>query len=99
MATEEGVKGVDHGVRLAAQSHQVIDELSNVIVEATQSSMQMAAGGQQQLTGIEQLALAMQSIHQATLQSLASTRQAEKAAQNLNDLASQLAAAIARYNL
>ena len=43
------------------------------------------AGGQQQAAGVEQIAMAMQNINQATLQSLASTRQAEKAAQDLNN--------------
>jgi methyl-accepting chemotaxis protein len=49
--------------------------------------MQMVAGGRQQAAGVEQIAVAMQKINQATVRSLSSTRQAEKAAQNLNELA------------
>ncbi len=52
--------------------------------------MQMAAGGRQQVSGMEQIAAAMQSINQGTLQSLASTRQAERATGDLNELAQQL---------
>jgi methyl-accepting chemotaxis protein len=48
---------------------------------------------------VEQIALAMQNINQATVQSLASTRQAEKAAQDLNDLARSLTETVERYQL
>ena len=90
MATEEGTKGVDRGVQLAAQARQAIEQLSAVINESAQVAMQVVAGGRQQVSGVEQIALAMQSINQATLQSLSSTRQAERAAQNLNELARSL---------
>ena len=59
----------------------------------------MVAGGRQQATGIEQIALAMQNINQATGQSLASTRQAEKSAQSLNELARSLSQTVAQYQL
>jgi len=99
MATEEGTKGVDHGVSLAAQAQAALEQLSNVINEASSSARQMAASGQQQATGVEQVVLAMRNINQATIQSLASTRQAEKAAQNLNELSSQLNSMVSRYEL
>lgn len=99
MATEEGTKGVDRGVQLAVQTQKSIEQLAQVINETAQSAMQMAAGSQQQMTGVEQVAMAMQNINQATLQSLASTRQAEKAAQNLNELSQHLAEVVAIYRL
>jgi methyl-accepting chemotaxis protein len=57
----------------------------------------MVAGGQQQAAGVEQIALAMNNINQATHQSLASIRQAERAAQDLNELASKLAQIVDQY--
>ena len=48
-------------------------------------------------SGIEQIAGAMQSLKLATAQGLASTRQTEKAAQDLNGLAKELSAVIAVY--
>lgn len=99
MATEEGTKGVDQGVKLAAQTRESIDQLSGVISESAQAALQVVAGGQQQATGIDQVALAMTNINQATVQSLASTRQAEKAAQNLNELARRLTETLAHYRL
>jgi methyl-accepting chemotaxis protein len=94
MATEEGTKVVDEGMRLAAQAGGVIDQLASAIDEAAQTAAQVRAGGQQQATGVEQIVLAMQNINQATVQTLATTRQSEKAAQDLNDLALRLAETI-----
>ncbi len=99
MVTEEGTKGVDRGVKLAAQSQEAISQLGSVIKESAQAAMQVMAGGQQQATGIEQIALAMSNINQVTVQTLASTRQAEKAAQNLNELAGHLTQVVDRYRL
>ncbi len=97
MATEEGTKGVDLGVQLVAQTRDAIQQLSAVIAESAQTATQVVSGGQQQLTGIEQIAIAMQNINQVTMQSLASTRQAEKSAQNLSELARSLADTVAQY--
>ncbi len=97
MATEEGTKGVDHGVQLAAQAREAIEQLGAVINELAQIATQVVAGGQQQLTGIEQIAQAMQNINQVTMQSLASTRQAEKSAQNLNEMSRTMTGAVAQY--
>jgi methyl-accepting chemotaxis protein len=99
MATEEGIKGVDKGVRLAADAQQAIEQLSCAIAEAAQVAMQLTAGGRQQVVGMEQISLAIGSIHQATLQSLSSTRQAEKAAQDLNEMAGSLLDNVGQYRL
>ena len=97
MATEEGTKVVDEGLILATQTGEVIQQLAGAIDEAVQTSMQVRAGGQQQATGIEQIALAMQNINQATVENLASTRQTERAAQELNDLAHRLTVTVEQY--
>ncbi len=99
MATEEGTKRVDAGVALVAQTRQAIEQLSGVINESAQAATQMVAGGRQQVSGVDQIALAMRNINQATMQSLASTRQAEKSAQSLNELARSLTQTVAQYKL
>ncbi len=99
MATEEGTKGADEGVALAAQAGETIEQLAGVIEESAQAAMQLVAGGRQQASGVEQVSLAMQNINQATAQSLASTREAERAAQDLNGLAHRLSEIVARYQL
>jgi hypothetical protein len=80
MATEEGTKGVDDGMQLAVQAGEAIGKLGAVIDESAQAATQVVAGGRQQVAGVEQIALAMQNINHATAQSIATTRQAEKAA-------------------
>ncbi len=99
MATEEGTKGVDEGVRLAAQAQRAINQMYQVISESAQAAAQVLAGARQQVTGVEQVALAMQNINQATVQSLASTRQAERAAQDLNALAAALMQTVKQYRV
>jgi methyl-accepting chemotaxis protein len=97
MATEEGTKGVERGVQLSVQARDALEQLTAVINESAQIATQVVAGGHQQQTGVEQIALAMQNINQATVQSLASTRQAEKSAQNLNELARKMNETVAQY--
>jgi methyl-accepting chemotaxis protein len=99
MATEEGTKVVEEGVKLTAHTLGTIEELAVVIDESSQAAMQMMAGGRQQVSGIEQIALAMQNINQATAQGLDSTRQAEKAVQELNELARSLTNIVEQYQL
>lgn len=99
MATEEGIKVVDNGVQLVAQASEAIEQLADVIGESAQVSMQMMAGGRQQASGVEQIAVAMQNINQVTVQGLVSTQQAEKAAQDLNDLARSLTEIVEQYQL
>ncbi len=99
MATEEGSKGVDAGVHLAAQVRESIETLSGAVTEATQVATQVVASGRQLQTGIEQITIAIQQISQVTVQGLTSTRQTERAAQNLNELALRLNEDIAQYEL
>jgi methyl-accepting chemotaxis protein len=98
MATEEGTKSVDEGVSLATQAGEAIEQLTGVIEESAQAAMQLVAGGRQQASGVEQVALAMQNINQATVQSLSSTRETEKAARDLKDLSSRLSKTVAQYD-
>jgi methyl-accepting chemotaxis protein len=99
MATEEGTKGLGKGVRLATEAQGVLEQLAIVIDESAQVARQVVAGGRQQATGVEQIAMAMQNINQAAVQNLASTRQTERAARNLSELASNLTETVERYQL
>jgi methyl-accepting chemotaxis protein len=68
-------------------------------VEAAQAATQIAASSQQQLVGMDQVALAMENIKQASVQNVASTKQAETAAQNLHELGQKLKQVIDRYKV
>ncbi len=99
MATEEGTKGVDEGMQLTGQAGETIKQLAGSISDSANAAQQIVASAQQQTTGMEQIALAMDNINQATIQNLASIRQAEKSAQDLSGVAQQLEALVATYKL
>lgn len=99
MATEEGTKQVDDGVELTKQAGETIQQLAESIGLSASVAQQIVASAQQQTTGVDQIVLAMENINHATLQNIASTRQAEKAAQDLSGVARQLEKLVARYKL
>ena len=99
LVTEEGTKGVEVGGRLAGQAGQVIHRIAAEVESGAQASVQIAAAAQQQTSGMVQIGQAMTSIQQATTQALASTRQAERAGQDLHSLAQSLQRAISVYQL
>lgn len=99
MATEEGTKVVDTGVKLAAQTGEAISQLASAIQQSAQTAAQVMAGGRQQASGVEQVAVAMRNINQVTQQSLASSRQVEKAAQDLNTMSGKLSDLVKQYQI
>ena len=94
LATEQGGKAVDAGVKQSAEAGESIRVLAEAITEAAQAATQIAASSQQQMVGMDQVALAMDNIKQASSQNVAGTKQAETAAQNLHGLGRKLAAMI-----
>ena len=99
MATEEGTKGVDVGALLTGKAGDTIEMLASNIADSANAAQQIVASAQQQTTGMEQIALAIENINQATMQNLVSIRQAEKNAQDLANVANQLETLVARYKL
>jgi len=99
MATEQGSKAVEAGVKQSGEAGQSIRMLTDSITEAAQAATQIAASSQQQLVGMDQVALAMESIKQASTQNAASTKQAESAAQNLNELGQKLKQLVEQYKV
>ncbi len=99
MATEQGSKAVEAGVKRSGQAGQSIQMLSGSVVEAAQAATQIAASSQQQLIGMDQVALAMESIKEASTQNMASAKQLEAAAHNLKELGQKLQHTVARYKV
>lgn len=96
MATEEGGKAVDEGLRLTNISGEVINALSESVTEASNAAIQIAASSQQQLEGMDQMVVAMESIREVSLQAATSTQQTvdsvselQKVGQKLNKLMDQ----------
>jgi methyl-accepting chemotaxis protein len=99
MATEQGSKAVETGVQLSGEVRETIGVLADSIEEAARAATQIAASAQQQLVGMDQVAIAMQNIEQASAQNAASTKQTESAAQNLHDLGVKLKQVAEQYEV
>jgi PAS domain S-box-containing protein len=90
MATEQGSKAVESGVRLSSEVGETIRVLTQSIEEATRAATQIAVSAQQQLVGMDQTVVAIKGISQASLQNVTSAGLAETAAQNLHMLGQKL---------
>ncbi len=86
LAAEQGAKSVDAGMKQSRESGESIRQLYESIVEASQAATQIAASSQQQMVGMDQVAMAMENIKQASAQNVSGTRQAESAARGLHEL-------------
>lgn len=95
LATEQGNRAVGDGVRQTNATGEAIGQLADSVNEASQAASQIAASNQQQMVGMDQVALAMDNIKQASAQNVAGTRQAEEAAQDLQELGRNLTRLIA----
>jgi methyl-accepting chemotaxis protein len=99
LATEQGSKTVEEGVRQSAQSGEAIRALATSITEAAQAATQIAASSQQQLVGMEQVIAAMNNIKLASEQNVTGTKQTETAAHNIHELGQKLKQLVARYKV
>ena len=99
MATEQGSKAVEAGVKQSTQAGQSIQTLAGGVSEAAQAATQISASSQQQLVGVDQVASAMENIKQASLQNVDSARQLETAARDLKGLGERLKLLADRYKL
>jgi methyl-accepting chemotaxis protein len=94
MTTEQGTKQVTATTKQVAEAGETIRTLADAVGEAAQSAAQIVASAGQQAVGMAQVRLAMGNIHEATQQNLASTKQAERAAQDLSILGTKLLALV-----
>jgi methyl-accepting chemotaxis protein len=99
MATEQGSKAVEEGVKLSTQAGESIDVLAESVTEATNAAIQIAASSQQQLIGMDQVVSAMENIREASLQTASSTKQTERAAHDLHNLGQRLQEIVKLYKV
>jgi methyl-accepting chemotaxis protein len=99
LATEQGGKAVETGSRHTDVAGESIQSLTGSVTEAAQAATQIAASSQQQLVGVDQVVTAMESIKQATNQNVASARQLETSARNLQELGLRLKQMVAGYKV
>ncbi len=99
MATEQGSKAVEAGVRQSAEAGESIRMLAESISDAAQSATLISVSAQQQQVGMDQVAAAMENIKQASTQNVAGTKQAEVSAQNLHALGGKLQTLMAQFRV
>ena len=90
MAAEEGTRSTGATIRVVTEAGDSIRALAQTIQDASQAASQIAASAGQQAAGMAQIHQAMRSISDATNQNLASTKQTERATQDLNVLGNRL---------
>ena len=90
MATEQGSKAVDTGVKQSVQAGESIRILTESSNEAVQAATQIVASSQQQVVGMDQIGVAMQNINQAGTETAVSMVQSEKSAKSLHELGLKL---------
>ncbi len=99
MATEQGSKAVEAGEKQSVEAGEAIRLLSDSIAESASASTQIAASSQQQMVGMDQVALAMENIKEASTMSVSSSQQTEQSAQNLHELGQMLKQLVAKFKL
>ncbi len=99
MATEEGGKAVDEGLRLTNLSGGAIRSLTESIEEAANAAIQIAASSQQQLEGMDQVVTAMENIRESSIQAVASTQQSVESVNELQKVGQKLDELMKQYKL
>ena len=97
--TEHGATMVEEGIRQALEAGESIRTLAKQIHSSAQALTYVATTTQQQLIGIEQVAMAMGSVKEATTQNASSMQQIESAARTLRQLGEKLSTLVAQQTL
>jgi methyl-accepting chemotaxis protein len=99
LATEQGNRAVEAGVKKSAQAGEAIRTLTESSREAVQIATQIVASSQQQLIGMDQIGMAMQNINQAGMETSISMTQAEEALTNLHELGQKLKELVEQFKM
>lgn len=99
MSTEQGTKAVSDAVNQSTHAGDTIQTLSERVNEFLQAAAQIVASSQQQVVGMDQVGLAMNSINQAGAENAASMKQAENSAKDLNLLGIKLKQLVDQYKM
>ncbi|MDP3179895.1 MAG: methyl-accepting chemotaxis protein, partial [Spirochaetaceae bacterium] len=90
MASEQGGKAVEAGTLQASKAGEAIRLIGETIEATAQAALQIAASSQQQMIGMDQVALAMENIREASEQNVGGMKKVEVTVQALHDLGQKL---------
>ncbi len=99
MATEEGSKGVELGLKQIQSTGEVIQNLESAVGETSIASKQIVVAVNQEVSSIEQINIAIKEIYRVTDQFTDTANQSRNAAQNLSNLVKHLDDTITEYQL
>ena len=99
MATEQGSKAVEAGVKQASEAGEANRALTETSGVAVQAAVQIAASNQQQVVGMDQIGVAMESINQAGSQNAGSMKQMAISAKNLHELGQNLKGLVLQFQV
>ena len=97
--TEQATEFVTTGEQQSVEASKSIRALSESIADAAQAVAVIASSSQQQLVGMDQVAVAMESIKTASSQNVKGIRQVGNAAQNLQKVGQTLKELVEQYKL
>jgi PAS domain S-box-containing protein len=99
IATEEGAKGVELGVRLALKGGETIESVMMTISDTADAVQQIASIAKQQSVGIQQVSIAMSSINAGMKQTTSSAESLQTVAEDFNELAMALRNVAQKYKI
>ncbi|QXM06193.1 methyl-accepting chemotaxis protein [Crassaminicella indica] len=99
MTTEKGIKFVDAGIKQASKAGDAIRKLTEHMNISAQAAIQIEASSQQQLVGMDQVAMAMEGINEASIQNVNSMKQLEEATRNLQEMGYKLKQLTEKYKV
>lgn len=99
LATEQGSKAVDKGLSQALMTSQSMEVLKKSMEEVAQAAKQIDISSGQQFIGIDQVAVAINNINDASKGHVRHMKQIEDSAFSLNDIGKSLKDIVDQYKL
>jgi methyl-accepting chemotaxis protein len=99
LATEQGTKAVEKGVKQSAETNQSMQALSVSVSRMIQAANQISISCQQQFIGTEQMTIAMDQISKASSKLVEHMQEIESAVNSLNSIGSNFKGMTDQYVL
>ncbi len=99
LATERGNKAMESGLRLATTAGKSIEALAASIEQSSLAAGQISASSQQQLSGMDQLAQAMNNLKESTELNVGGAKQLRESSRDLNTLGQHLKGLAGKFTL
>jgi methyl-accepting chemotaxis protein len=99
LAAERSSKAVEAGAQKTEQVGQTISQLAKGLADSAETSMEISISSQEELSGMNQLVIAIEAIQTASNQNVGATQQIEKAIGSLAQLVQNLDKLVAEFDL